>query len=509
MESFTGKCRIVDAIRCKLPLPAVVSCKWKVSSVTSLLLVCICVVGCFSPVDKPYVPIMSGGIQVDGNDTQAWIDGLQAQGLNAIQLTIYARQQAWNSPDLLFQENGDGIIADIRMAKDAGLVVTLVLRVALEQGDISNRHHWHGTIWPDRKDIPNWFRNYGEFALWAAGIASSENVDLLVIGSELNSLTSTVTLEELPELYRYFLSPDRTSSVRESLVRCAAKIPPEDIAPDLQFPDGGNYVTLDEYLRAQESSDRKWTQYVTGASEAVGAKIDNLNVRRKTYDGYWRELISEIRAVYPGPLSYAANFDQFQEVGFWDALDVVGVNAYFPLSLRGLAGQRLEEAMTSSWLHVASELNDLASRSGGPGRVLPVMFFELGWTRKAASTVRPFSYQRVEVLETVPPGEITGNPVLTCVHWATAPEDPFERVRALEALERVVKQGAFPTLRGFTLWKLTTNPRHRNLEPFAVVIPSGTDSMSDNHTSDIADRAYLQSASRIAEWLRLSAREGR
>ena len=82
-------------------------------------------------------------------------------------------------------------------------------------------------------------------------------------------------------------------------------------------------------------------------------------------------------------------------------------------------------------------------------------------------------------------------------------------MRALEALERVVKQGAFPALRGFTLWKLTTNPRHRNLEPFAVVIPSGTDSMSDNHTSDIADRAYLQSASRIAEWLRLSAREGR
>ena len=63
---------------------------------------------------------MAGGIQVDGNDTQAWVDGLLAQGLNSIQLTIYARQQAWNSPDLIFHEDGDRIIGDIRMAKDAG-----------------------------------------------------------------------------------------------------------------------------------------------------------------------------------------------------------------------------------------------------------------------------------------------------------------------------------------------------------------------------------------------------
>ena len=132
-----------------------------------------------------------------------------------------------------------------------------------------------------------------------------------------------------------------------------------------------------------------------------------------------------------------------------------------------------------------------------------------GWTSKAASTVRPFSYQRVEVLETVPPSGPSAAPVLTCVHWATAPEDPFERVRALEALVRVVEQGAFPTLRGFTLWKLTTNPKHRNLEPFAVVIPSDSGPISDNDEIDIADRAYLHSAARLAELLRLSASAGR
>ncbi len=507
MESFRRMC--VTILDCTLSLPRNAPHNRRVCLVTGFVLIWVSVAGCLQFADKPYVPVMPGGIQVDGNESQVWMDAVLDQGLDAIQLTIYARQQAWNSPDLLFHENANGIIANIRMAKDAGLGVTLVLRVALEQGDISNRHHWHGTIWPEDEDISKWFHNYGEFVLWAADIASSENVDLLVIGSELNSLTSTVTVEKLPGLYRYFLTPERTRRVRESLVRCATDISAKDIAPDLQFPDGGSYVTLDEYLRAQEFSDRAWTQYVTGASEVESVKVDHLNKRRALYDRYWRELIGNIRDVYAGPLSYAANFDQFQEVGFWDALDVVGVNAYFPLSLRGQAGQRLEEAMTASWIRVASALNDLATRSGGPGQVLPVMFFELGWTRKAASTVRPFSYQRVEVLETVSPSGPSATPVLTCVHWATAPEDPFERVRALEALERVVEQGNFPTLRGFTLWKLTTNPKHRILEPFAVVIPSGAGPISENDIIDIADRAYLESSSRLAERLRLSASAGR
>ena len=39
------------------------------------------------------------------------------------------------------------------------------------------------------------------------------------------------------------------------------------------------------------------------------------------------------RAVYKGKLTYAANWDgEFEEVAFWDALDVIGVQAYFPLT---------------------------------------------------------------------------------------------------------------------------------------------------------------------------------
>lgn len=46
---------------------------------------------------------------------------------------------------------------------------------------------------------------------------------------------------------------------------------------------------------------------------------------------FWRILILEIRQVYKGKLIYAANWDNFNRINFWDLLDYVGVDAYFPL----------------------------------------------------------------------------------------------------------------------------------------------------------------------------------
>lgn len=47
---------------------------------------------------------------------------------------------------------------------------------------------------------------------------------------------------------------------------------------------------------------------------------------------YWQQLIQEIRVLYKGKLTYAANWDEFAEVSFWSDLDFIGIDAYFPLS---------------------------------------------------------------------------------------------------------------------------------------------------------------------------------
>ncbi len=60
----------------------------------------------------------------------------------------------------------------------------------------------------------------------------------------------------------------------------------------------------------------------------IGGEFTHLTV----YESEWRKLISRSRELYPGPLVYAANFgDEFEHVSFWDALDFIGLQEYYPL----------------------------------------------------------------------------------------------------------------------------------------------------------------------------------
>ncbi|QDO94539.1 glycoside hydrolase [Formosa sediminum] len=47
---------------------------------------------------------------------------------------------------------------------------------------------------------------------------------------------------------------------------------------------------------------------------------------------FWNTLILEIKKVYSGKLTYAANWDEYENTPFWDRLDYIGINAYFPVS---------------------------------------------------------------------------------------------------------------------------------------------------------------------------------
>ncbi len=52
----------------------------------------------------------------------------------------------------------------------------------------------------------------------------------------------------------------------------------------------------------------------------------------KARPAYWDQLIIKIKAIYKGPLTYAANWDSYPDVTFWKQMDFIGVDAYFPVS---------------------------------------------------------------------------------------------------------------------------------------------------------------------------------
>ncbi len=54
--------------------------------------------------------------------------------------------------------------------------------------------------------------------------------------------------------------------------------------------------------------------------------------RLTPYEADWRHLIGRVRQLYPGPLTYAANWgEEFESLKFWDALDYIGLQEYYPL----------------------------------------------------------------------------------------------------------------------------------------------------------------------------------
>lgn len=419
------------------------------------------------------LPGFFGAIQINEPDHDQWAAAVVNAGLDSVQVTLYARQQAWDEPVLYWDRDAPWVVSEIRAARRAGLRVILVMRVALEHGLAENRHLWHGMIWPRDEHLAAWFDAYTEFVLWGAGLAATEGVALFALGNELSALTSTRAARTLPDLYEYYRTPERVAAVNRELVQCAAQ---SAGAADLQHLDGGRYDDLAGMLDAQAAVHAAWV-------DRVAPDIATYSSRQRRHERHWRDLVARVRKVYGGSVTYGANFDQFAQVGFWDALDVLGVTGYFPLSRYGEAAPERVRTMEHRWAEVGDSL-----AAASP---LPVVFLELGWTRRAGGTVRPYSYDRVEVLE-------TSTDALQCVHWASQPLDLRERVDAVAALARHVEGGGFPELRGLTLWKMTTRPDHRQIEPFAIVLGEPAASTAEA----AADAQMLRQVVRVADAVR-------
>lgn len=98
----------------------------------------------------------------------------------------------------------------------------------------------------------------------------------------------------------------------------------------------------------------------------------------------WRAVIAAVRAHYSGRITYAANWDGLERVPFWDALDVIGVHAYFPLSHEQMPGR---DVLIAGWAPHLADLGAMARRLDKP-----VVFAEIGYNRAADAASRPWQH---------------------------------------------------------------------------------------------------------------------
>jgi hypothetical protein len=95
-------------------------------------------------------------------------------------------------------------------------------------------------------------------------------------------------------------------------------------------------------------------------------------------------ILRDIRAAYPGPLTYAANWDDVDQTVILGELDVIGINAFYPLTDKPNAGlAQLEQGGRE----VAKRVKALAELWQKP-----VIFNEFGYTARPDPALRPWEW---------------------------------------------------------------------------------------------------------------------
>ena len=102
---------------------------------------------------------------------------------------------------------------------------------------------------------------------------------------------------------------------------------------------------------------------------------------------FWRELAAAMRGEFSGALTYAANWDrEFEAITWWDAMDQIGVDAFWPLlddpeATLTLAG------CTPTMRSIRDRLEAVAARAGRP-----VLLTEIGYKSAVGAAYRPWEW---------------------------------------------------------------------------------------------------------------------
>lgn len=114
----------------------------------------------------------------------------------------------------------------------------------------------------------------------------------------------------------------------------------------------------------------------------IGVEFTRLTLEKPEF---WRQLIQDVRQVYSGKLTYAANwYQEYEGISFWEELDYIGVQAYFPLS--DTMQPDLAD-ISKGWDAHLPNLQAVHQRFQRP-----LLFTEMGYRSTENSAVKPWEW---------------------------------------------------------------------------------------------------------------------
>lgn len=110
----------------------------------------------------------------------------------------------------------------------------------------------------------------------------------------------------------------------------------------------------------------------------IGTELEKTSHRTEDWSG----IISEIRQIYHGKLTYAANFTEFEQIQFWSELDFIGIQGYFPLSEKK---KPTKKDLAKAWKGHLSRIEKVVKQFQKP-----VIFTEIGYCNTADAAHEPW-----------------------------------------------------------------------------------------------------------------------
>lgn len=140
----------------------------------------------------------------------------------------------------------------------------------------------------------------------------------------------------------------------------------------------------------------------------------------------WRAVITGVRSYYSGPLTYAANHGDETNITWWDAVDYIGVDAYYPLTSKS---DPTVAELKAAWQPHVSTLNTLASTWNKS-----IIFTEIGYRSQDGTNQHPWNWQiggTVDLQEQADTYQavfesVFNQPWFAGMYWWAWETDPFQ-----------------------------------------------------------------------------------
>jgi hypothetical protein len=166
------------------------------------------------------------------------------------------------------------------------------------------------------------------------------------------------------------------------------------LKPQIWIPNGGftGQIAMkneQDWITFEKNYETFILSYAQVASDlqldlfCIGTELNNFVISRPEF---WKQLLLKIKKIYKGKLTYAENWDTYQDVPFIKELDYIGIDAYFPLVNEKTP---TVAAIEKAWKPIKTGIKELSLKYKKP-----ILFKEFGYQSKDYATAEPWNHSK-------------------------------------------------------------------------------------------------------------------